>query len=164
MEAESLYNLTKTWPSFFLNSSLVKKKIFSDIYLHTLSAFRYNFSWEIKYSLYSQETRNSQKKNRVLPLEILVVSILKKFAIHKKNTGYCLWKFWFSLLSKNSQFTKNQQGTAFGNFGYLYSQKTLNSLGNFGSLYYQETRNSQKKNRVLPLEILVCPLNPFLFF
>ena len=46
-------------------------------------------------------------------MEILVLSFLKKFAIHKKTTGYCLWKFWFSLLSRHSQFTKNQQGTPF---------------------------------------------------
>ena len=68
----------------------------------------------------------------------MLLSILKKLAIHKKTTGYSLWKFWFSILkkitihkkqqgtplenfgslfSRNSQFTKKQQGTPFGNFG-----------------------------------------------
>ena len=53
--------------------------------------------------IFSLFSRNWQftKNNRVLPLEILVLSILKKLAIHKKTTGYySLWKCWFSIRKK----------------------------------------------------------------
>ena len=80
----------------------------------------------------------------------------------------------FSLFSRNSQFTKKEQGTPFGNFSSLYYEETCNSqkknfwkfwlslfsknsqftkkeqgtpFENFGSLYSQEIRNSQKKQQ-----------------
>ena len=96
----------------FLEFILSKERRYFQIYIY-IHAFRYNFSWEIKYSLYSQEFRNSEKRTGY-SLWKFWFCFLKKFAIHKKTTGYyCLWKFWFSLLSRNSQFTKNQQGTPF---------------------------------------------------
>ena len=46
----------------------------------------------------------------------MVLSILKKITIHKKQQGTPLENFG-SLFSRNSQFTKKQQGTPFGNSG-----------------------------------------------